>query len=729
MRGTSGKILSAITSAVSQGIQGGFNGLDHTVNMWLFALPATLWLAMQFGMQWGIMLQDLAAWLQLSGSSSRTLMALAKTSPHATLAYSLWTPGAVGSAVPITLGWSPAWAVLVGMIWVLGVLGGIARLMAGRKPLTLTTLGMPFLTGGILFVTPRAVPWMVTQWWHLVSVRSLIPAIGHMIGLSASASTQWLTNPFWLWGALWGLSGTHGFAYLDKAPLLLGFPVTVAVMGGIAHSLATLTGVAGGNLSLLGAVGSWLYGVFHIGVTLTVALTTIQALWTLMLLLGTLWLGLSPLWVWVIALDPWSMDTTRRMAGLTLRVLALQAATWVWVTVIVALDGGSHHGPLGTPVALTGLTPWLSGLVTGVGLVAGWRWVLVPLRLWGREMEISVVAWWSEWQHHVADVSAGVGQILSRSATWSPASMGSRMARTGERLTAWGEQRHERADAWLSTRGWTATDQAQAQGAQWGSTTRPEWNPLPTISPDQVGGGGVQDGWRVGEIPHVWEHTTSSPEDARKTMQTLAQNLEATARREAAMEQAWQEATAQQVPLSQQSAWVTRRVDRLLREWQQNPQNAPVDQVPLVWTEGADVRVATAPPADYQVWWERAAEDTASQVTRQDGESDAAWGQRRVAAARQRLQEWLSGTRPWPEDVPRPTAIPSSWQTVLREHTGSNSSTPQRTRQGLREAYRQGVWTVDRWFGGDASSEPPASSLTPPHDPTTSSRRGSHGGS
>lgn len=475
------QFLPSITSAISKGIQGGFTGLNHEVDVWLFLIPATLWLVAQFGMQWGVMLQDLGAWVQATPTQLHQVQTIVRAAPHATLAYSLWTPGAVGSAVPLTMGWSPAWAVLVGMIWTLGVLGGIARMMAGHRGISATTLGVPLITGAVLFVTPRALPWFLTQTWHVLSVRSLIPAIGQMIGLTPAQSAQWLTNPFWLWGALWGLSGSHGLAYVSKMPYLLGTPLTVAIAADLAKTLVSLMSVAGGNLSVPGAVGSWLYAVFHVGVALTVALTVVQTLWTLILLLGALWLGLSPLWIWVIAFDPWTLETTRRMAGLTIRVVLLQVAAWVWTALIVVLDGGDAHGPLGLPKVLTGLTPWVAGLVTAVIVVVAWRWVLIPLKLWVREGEIAVVGAWSQWQQQIGAVSEWVGGGLIRAASGWSGETAAAVRTTGETVQQWGTDRRAAADGLRQRTAWSSAEIAAGQAARWGTTTAPEWNPLPAM--------------------------------------------------------------------------------------------------------------------------------------------------------------------------------------------------------------------------------------------------------
>lgn len=689
------QFLPSITSAISKGIQGGFTGLNHEVDVWLFLIPATLWLVAQFGMQWGVMLQDLGVWVQATPTQLHQVQTIVRAAPHATLAYSLWTPGAVGSAVPLTMGWSPAWAVLVGMIWTMGVLGGIARIMAGHRGITGATLATPLITGIVLFVTPRLLPWFLTQTWHVLSVRSLVPAIGHLAGLTPTQSAQWLTNPFWLWGALWGLSGSHGLAYVDKMPYLLGTPLTVAVAADLAKTLVSLMSVAGGNLSVPGAVGSWLYAVFHVGVALTVALTVVQTLWTLILLLGALWLGLSPLWIWVIAFDPWTLETTRRMAGLTIRIVLLQVAAWVWTTVIVVFDGGDAHGPLGLSKALTGLTPWVAGIVTAVAVVAAWRWVLVPLKLWVREGEIAVLGAWSQWQQQIGAVSEWVGGGLIRAASGWSGETATTVRTTGEAAHQWGVDRRADATALRQRTMWSPAELAEAQAARWGSSAAPEWNPLPAMgaltSGVADGTGGV---WHPGPAEHIWRVTGIG--DVAQWRSQLTEQ----AWRDVLTQEAWQEAEANQVAWADRQEWVTRRTQELLQGAQRNHKPPPQSLVPVVWQQGDQTFVTAARLPDYQTWWDRAAAEIGD-VPLQPGESPADHAARRLRMMGDRVQAWVAGDRPWPSDLPRPVAVPPSWKAMTKP---AGSGHPQRTRQGMTEEYRQGVWTVRRWWGGDEES-------------------------
>lgn len=446
---------STIISAVTKGISGGFTGLGHTVDVWLFGIAGALLLFLVFGDHFLAMIHSLIQWLHIG---SNTTAQIAKAvhigqASQALIPYTPWTPGGYtlgmgggSQGTALSIPWSPSWTIIVGGLWAVSLLLGILALYRGQRLGRPVMLWSPLLVGIVIFALPPALPGLLTAFWHIFTPH-LTTALGSTIGLSAAQSATLITNPFWIWGAMWGISGAHGLAY-SKVPLLISAPLTIAVAGHIAQAFTSMAKLAEGNISLLRETADWLYSVFDISVLLTVGMTVVLVLWTLLVLSAAIWLGISPAWIWIAALDPWSPELLGAVIGVALRAFAVQLGAWVWVAGVVVMDGGTNHGPFGLSVAFTGLTPWLTVLWTLLGIVLAWRYWMLPAWALLRHVQIDVAAWWTHTQEQMASVLGGTGhrvaQVGQQVREFSP-QVGAYWIAGGETLEAAGEAWTDRA--------------------------------------------------------------------------------------------------------------------------------------------------------------------------------------------------------------------------------------------------------------------------------------------
>lgn len=623
---------TSILNAVSKGITGGFAGLGHTVDLWIFGIAGGLLLFLLFNTHILYMLQALADWLHLSPSKGQALTHLATvgTQSHHVVNYSLWTPGAwtynagTGTAggTMLHIGWTPAWAVLVGGIWVVGLVLGILSLFRGRRMGRPVMLIAPMVTGVIVFATPAVLPALLTAIWHLVDTQGLIAAIGHMIGLSASQSATWLANPFWIWGATFGVSGTHGFS-MHK--LLLFLPTSsIALIPQIATNLLSLTGVAGGSMTIDGAVASWIYGLLHITMILSIGMTFLLTIWTLLLFTAALWLGLSPAWIWIVALDPWSFDLARMIGGLALRAIAVQVSAWIWVAGIVLLDGGSQHGPFGLPIAFAGLTPWLSLAWTLGGIVLVWRFWIVPLWLVIRRVEVDLATWWTQTQVRFATATGRVGQHLQATgAMMTAAGVGEEPSEWGRMLETVGATLSDRSAAWADAAAWHGanlqwSERERERGAQSHIGPQDNWLTHPagwalretSASPPQMPSSRPLITWRAqtpsssddGASPTIWSATMPHAADAQFLAQETTKALQAEAERRRAEVHVRQDtnfmAGISHLPANLQEQFVAKRINDTVSNWQRSPEKAPRDlyaAMPQLAVDGNRVQIHPAP--------------------------------------------------------------------------------------------------------------------------------------
>lgn len=556
---------STIVNAVTKGISGGFAGLGHTVDVWLFGIAGALLLFLVFGDHFLGMIQALVQWLHIGSKTAGQIAGAAHvhTASHGLISYMPWTPGGytigahghLSQGTALHIPWSPSWTILVGGLWAVGLLLGILALYRGQRIGRPVMLWSPLAVGLAVFALPPALPMILTAFWHLFTPH-LIIAIGSTIGLSASQSVSLITNPFWIWGAMWGISGTHGIAY-GKMPMLISAPLTIAVAGHIAQAFTSMAKMAEGNISLLRETANWLYSIFDISVLLTVAMTVLLALWTLLLLSAALWLGISPLWIWIAALDPWSPELLGAVIGVALRAFAVQLGAWVWVAGVVVMDGGSNHGPFGLAPGFAGLTPWLTVAWTILGIELAWRYWVLPAWLLIRHVQVDVAAWWTQTQERMASVMGKTGRrIVQTGQQWG---LGESWSAVGEALQTtsqqWSDQARWRGlqaqwtegemqgarrsqigsgDAsWQHPGGYTTIPEGAGGISSGGATTNSAGGKSPSTSPDKShsysasGSVGTVKApqqwtipWQLGE-DNQWSGQATSPEHAEQIRQVL----------------------------------------------------------------------------------------------------------------------------------------------------------------------------------------------------------------
>ncbi|MDA8206383.1 MAG: hypothetical protein M0Z36_09955 [Thermaerobacter sp.] len=548
---------SLITKAVSQGISGGFNGLGHTVDVWLFGIAGGMLLFLLFGAHLLAMLHALTTWLQLNPTAAHQAWSVVHSAPTTGQAYyALWAPGSytltqsmhasgATSGTALAIGWSPAWAVLVGGVWVIGLVLGVLALFRGKRLGQPIMIAAPLMTGIMVFATPYGLPALLTAIWHLVGTQGLMAALGRTIGLTATQSQQWIPNPFWDWGALFGVSGAHGLA-LNKFIAVIGTPAALGTIVGLGHFLSTVIGTTSGQMTVDGAVSSWIYTFFHVAMVVTIAQTVLLALWSLLLFSAALWLGLSPAWVWIVALDPWSFDLAALLGGLVFRAVLVQAGAWVWIAGVVLLDGGSQHGPFGLPIAFAGLTPWLSMAWTLIGIVLVWRLWIVPLWLLLRRVHVDVVTWWTQTQRQWGEAlgQTGVqwqvaGQRLEALGDQIPTGLsgdlgqylrerGQAAQAAGAALQTVGETAAVEA-AWRGMQAqWTEGEQAAANRSQFGMGDAAWAHPAGWAMAEAGGDAAPTPAdawplhWQHDADANHWQARAASPDHARKLTADLA---------------------------------------------------------------------------------------------------------------------------------------------------------------------------------------------------------------
>ncbi|POB09681.1 hypothetical protein [Sulfobacillus sp. hq2] len=507
LKGLIGPLTSAVSNGAEKGITSGFNNIGHTVNVWVWSLPFVLLLFLLFGNHFGKMLTDLVQYL--TGHSAGLPALLRVVHPKGTPGWSdPWTP----THTLLTMHEPPVWTVLVAAIWALGILLGVfVAFRGGQRPRSVM-LWAPLATGIFVFATPSVLPPLLRTLWGAWGPR-VSTAIASSIGAAPSA----LQNPFWIWGAIWGLSGPSHVS-LTKIGDLIAAPGVLGVASGVAHALTTAftggEGMISGQLSIYRDVANFVYQFFNVGILLMVAVTVAVALWTLLLVGAGVWLGIAPVWAWIAVLDPWSPEAMWAVLGVAARAFALQLGAWIWVGGIAAIDGGPH-GPLGLSPGFVGLAPWLSLGWTVVWIVVGWRGFAMPAWLLLRHVQIDLANWWTAMRQNVA-VLAGqagdravqlgeraqtTGQRLEQLGVILPGVAGDVVQRWGTTMAEWGESTTT-AGAHVSDAAVEYKDRAAWRGAQAG------WRDTEITSADTTRMGGSTDspfahpaGWAVQTTP------------------------------------------------------------------------------------------------------------------------------------------------------------------------------------------------------------------------------------
>lgn len=697
-----GLSAGTLTSAVESGITGGFNNIGHTVNIWLWSLSSVLLLFLLFGYHLAAMIQEFVNWIHPPGLGSAQAMAQVLTANHISAPKghflngwsSPWTPGwnatGVAGHTLFAIPWSPAWAVAVGGLWAIGTLLGVLGVFRGKQSGRLTWW-MPLTAGVVIFVGPWILPNILGavwgQWGGVVA-----EAIGSSVGMSAHQSLNF-GNPFWIWGALWGISGPNGMS-ITKIPGLIALPLAAGIAGGVAHVLISTVQTATGELSLLRDTADFLYPLFDIGVLMTVGLTVITTLWTMILVAANLWLGIAPVWIWIIALNPWDPETMFAVLGVALRALAMQLGAWIWVAGVVWIDGGAN-GPFGLSPGFSGFVPWLSMIWTLVWMAIGWRFWVIPTWFLIRHFRINVADWWS---HTVASISnlgnsagqqaidygesmKGSARQLMRLGVKIPGALGDVTGTAGVFMDQWGatlqshgsewQQRSaiaQERSAWRAAQvGWTDTELRQAQQSQMG----------------------IADNLMASSVKNPAKWATDSRLKDPEPMSTItwqqdgshfvgkAQNAEQAAAIAESLQKDW----VQQGFTATPNEW-SKKFEGQVKTWAQSQARQEVAE----WKDPQGRLMANVDPTAAKRWVE--ARTQALQAWRMDTEySDQAWARSAAlpVAAHQDGQITIS---------PRAgTLLPPSVAATLQQPT-THETPLERQRLGRREVLKQGVWVV-----------------------------------
>lgn len=673
----------AVGSAVQSGISNGFNGLGHTVNLWLFAMPTVYLLVLVFGPNLSLLLSAATQWVAHQAPTPQPS--------------TLWAPTA-GLLGPHGLNWTAFWVLWTVLLWVWGVLMGAWRLMAGRglaaRSQALPAFLRPFGVGVAVWLLPLAIGLVEGRFlpgW----AQAIQHAIAATIALPAG-QTAWLTNPVWIWGAAWGISGPHGID-LAKIPGALAVPAIAGVVSGAAQAVT-------GHVSTWRAIANSLYGTVDFGIVIMVVQQSLLAVWTTLQLLVALWLSTSPLWVWIACLDPWDGDGLMALLGLTLRAALLQAGAWVWVAGL-AVIGGGPNGPLGMAVPATLLAPILAMVWTALGCLVIWRGFAVPLWAVGRGLQRAVVQWWGDTRVTLlapASAAGAWGQDTGqrwqawgdRLQTWGvrlPGDLGAAVAAAGGRFAAsgavleatgirarqWGLHRQMAAAAAARAADPTVGEQARwSQSEAWvpaGQRDQAFWNPVGWA---RGHGAGAQSAvppaqWTAFPDGH-WEGIAVDAAGARQMAQTAQQALrraglassyaewlQQTAARQAEAEAA-DLTTEQGVPVANHprwkdavAAWKRQRTAQLVEWMAHRPEWSPETwarqwALPVITQDGARVTVQAPPGAQWSL--------QATAVMRQLAPADQPLTRRRGGMTETyRNGVWVIVPSPEPTTVPLPS--------------------------------------------------------------------------
>ncbi|CAB1129423.1 membrane protein of unknown function [Candidatus Hydrogenisulfobacillus filiaventi] len=469
LKGLSGHIGSAVTT----GVESGYQNLGHTVDLWLFALPTGLILAELYGVRIGQMVWDLLEWIGHPANPS--LISALQAGPGVLLGHAQAVVGTAATA-PQPPQWDP-WAPMTGVLgggltwshaplllvvvagwWILGILRAAHRAVAGKPAgqgfWVVPPALWPLVVGALALATPEALAiWqsaMLPRIGHAVitalrTTPSLLPSLANAGAILPRANgVPAAVNPFWIWGAVFGVSGPSG---LDAGKAVLAeLPAGLLAIGQTAVWL--VHSIQGGQFSVYRLLSNLLYGFLHPVALITIPLQVVLAIWTTLLTLLSLWLGLSPFWVWIVLLEADNPELTMAVGGVLLRGLALELGAWLW-TIGELILGAGPSGPFGLPVWMASVTPLLS-LTWTVGAVSvAWHW-------WWRP-------WWAVWLRTVAMAQQRVG-VWFHGGAEAMAGVSSALINQGQRIA-------DRGSAWAAMgEEWSTSEQPLVRWA--GSTLR-----------------------------------------------------------------------------------------------------------------------------------------------------------------------------------------------------------------------------------------------------------------
>ncbi|AEJ40829.1 hypothetical protein TPY_2669 [Sulfobacillus acidophilus TPY] len=563
------------------GITQGFQNLGHAVNLWLFSLPMVALLFLLYSQNVVSLLGDLGAW-STDGKTTQVVQQLhalvTGTPPPALPANwgSPWTPawtdaqGVTHGLAGLVVTWQqvPLWFLVVIAIWAIGFTWGILIRRHDQASQTLSdessgsaTLWhrFPLLTPFSILVATLVLPWAIrVLFWHMIMNRvatSILHTLTHSLGVAPAMAV----NPFWIWGALLGISGPHGID-LGKIPWAVALPIGGHVVGNILHGVMNDLQSSVLQSSVFRDVTNYLYGLTNAGIVVLGLSQVILLIWTAELVGASLLMSLTVLWLITWVLDVWSPDAL--LAGFSVlgRSALVVLSAWVWVLFIAVLGGGPH-GPLGLPPLTAGFTIILTTLVTAIFAAGGAIYWAIPTWLYLRRTHQVVTAQWMAWKARIAAGEMAVGALVTEGGNWAAhsaqrlhslglrgigggeiATAGTAAAQSlqtlatdwttwGQRLRAAGLERQAQTLSGAGQAGWTASEQqAQTLARRLdpfkGPAGHPGWDVggWATQSPALASLAGNEGTWEALDAGR-WQWSAWDPSTAQEAAQAMQQAL------------------------------------------------------------------------------------------------------------------------------------------------------------------------------------------------------------